>query len=126
MVHVVSILEVIISFGERVFQSRDVKGAVCSGVFEFDRSARGVSFCGAGSRVFTEDVRVMVLLTVEADDCGNDHSRKWSPEVARRSVDCFCVDGGSHNILVTGYEHVASATRVYSRPNGVPPGVDTS
>ena len=48
MVHVVSILEVIIKLGETVFQSRDVSGAVCSGDFEFDRRARGVSFAGGG------------------------------------------------------------------------------
>jgi hypothetical protein len=33
---------------------------------------------------------------------GSDHRRKWSPEVANKSVDCFCDDGGSHKILVTG------------------------
>ena len=44
MVHVVSIEDVMISFGERVFQSKDVSGAVCSGVFEFESSASGVSF----------------------------------------------------------------------------------
>lgn len=44
MVHVVSILEVIIRLGDRLFQSNDVRGAVCSGDFEFDSKARGVSF----------------------------------------------------------------------------------
>jgi hypothetical protein len=44
IVHVVSILEVIMSFGDMVFQSSDVSGAVCSGVLELERSARGVSF----------------------------------------------------------------------------------
>lgn len=126
IVHVVSILEVIISFGDMVFQSSDVRGAVCSGVLEFDRRASGVNFCGGGSRVFTDDDLVIVLLMVEPWDCGRDHSRRWSPDVARRSVLCFCDEGGSHNILVTGYEQVASATRVYSRPKGGAPGVVTS
>ena len=44
MVQVVSILEVMIKLGERVFQSSDVSGAVCSGDFELDSNARGVSF----------------------------------------------------------------------------------
>ena len=44
IVHVVSILEVIIRLGETVFQSSDVRGAVCSGDFELERSASGVSF----------------------------------------------------------------------------------
>ena len=44
MVQVVSMLEVMIKLGERVFQSSDVSGAVCSGDFELDSNARGVSF----------------------------------------------------------------------------------
>jgi hypothetical protein len=36
-------LEVIIRLGDTVFQSREVRGAVWSGVLEFDRSASGVS-----------------------------------------------------------------------------------
>ena len=44
IVQVVSMLDVIISFGDTVFQSSDVNGAVCSGVLEFERSAKGVSF----------------------------------------------------------------------------------
>ena len=47
IVHVVSMLEVIIKLGDTLFQSSEVRGAVCSGDFELDRSARGVSFCGA-------------------------------------------------------------------------------
>jgi hypothetical protein len=43
MVHVVSMLDVMMSFGDKVFQSREVSGAVCSGVFELERRARGVS-----------------------------------------------------------------------------------
>ena len=95
-------LDVIMSFGESVFQSSEVSGAVCSGVLELERSASGVSFCGGGSLVFTDDDRDIVLLVGGPVLCGRDHSRRWSPEVARRSVDCFCVEGGSHNILVTG------------------------
>lgn len=68
MVHVVSMLEVIMSFGDMVFQSSDVSGAVCSGVFELERRARGVSFWGGGSRVFTDDVLVIVLLMFELGD----------------------------------------------------------
>lgn len=41
---VVSILEVMIRLGERLFQSKDVSGAVCSGDFELESNARGVSF----------------------------------------------------------------------------------
>lgn len=38
-------------------------------------------------------------------------------------MDCFCDDGGSHSIRVTGKEQVASAMALYSRPYGVVPGV---
>jgi hypothetical protein len=44
IVQVVSMLEVMMSFGDIVFQSRDVRGAVCSGVFELDSRAKGVNF----------------------------------------------------------------------------------
>ena len=44
IVQVVSMLEVMIRLGERVFQSREVNGAVCSGDLELERSAKGVSF----------------------------------------------------------------------------------
>jgi hypothetical protein len=44
IVHVVSMLEVMISLGDIVFQSSEVRGAVCSGVFELERRASGVSF----------------------------------------------------------------------------------
>ena len=40
----VSILEVMMRLGETVFQSKEVRGAVCSGDFEFESNARGVSF----------------------------------------------------------------------------------
>lgn len=62
IVHVVSMLDVMMSFGDRVFQSSEVSGAVCSGVLELERSANGVNFCGGGSLVLTEDDRVIVLL----------------------------------------------------------------
>lgn len=62
IVQVVSMLEVMMSFGDMVFQSSEVRGAVCSGVFELERSASGVSLGSCGSRVFTEDERVIVLL----------------------------------------------------------------
>lgn len=74
MVQVVSMLDVIIRLGDRVFQSRDVRGAVCSGDFELDRSASGVNFWGIVSLVL--DVRVMELLELELVLEGNDHSRK--------------------------------------------------
>lgn len=48
IVHVVSILDVMIRLGDKLFQSREVSGAVCSGDFEFERSASGVSFWGGG------------------------------------------------------------------------------
>lgn len=100
MVHVVSMLDVIMRLGDRVFQSREVNGAVCSGDFELDKRARGVNFWGIVSLLL--DVRVIELLELELLEEGNDHSRKWSPDVAKRSVDCFCEDGGSHRMRVTG------------------------
>jgi hypothetical protein len=102
IVQVVSMLEVMMSFGLMVFQSKEVRGAVCSGVLELDNRARGVNFWGGGSRVLTDEDRDIVLLTLAPDDWGNDHNRRWSPDVARRSVDCFWEDGGSHSIRVTG------------------------
>lgn len=44
IVQVVSILEVMMRLGETTFQSKEVMGAVCSGDFEFDKSASGDSF----------------------------------------------------------------------------------
>ncbi len=44
IVHVVSMLDVMIKLGETLFQSNDVRGAVCSGDLEFERRARGVNF----------------------------------------------------------------------------------
>jgi hypothetical protein len=46
-------------------------------------------------------------------DEGRDHSLRWSPEVASRSVRDF-EDGGSHNTRVIGYVCVASASFVNS------------
>lgn len=53
---VVSILEVIIRLGETVFQSSEVKGAVCSGVLEFDSNASGVNLLAGRSRPWFEDL----------------------------------------------------------------------
>lgn len=79
-----------INFGLSVFQSRDVKGAVCSGVLELERRARGCNFCGAGSRELADADRLILLLVIcDADVCGKLHNRKWSPLVASRSVLCF-------------------------------------
>jgi hypothetical protein len=115
-------LLVIINFGDSVFQSRDVRGAVCSGLLEFESKANGVSFCGGWSLVLTVDVLVIVFDCVAGVDAdpGSDQSRRWSPDVASRSVDVFCDRGGSHNMRVTGYEQVASATRLYSIPKPGP------
>ncbi len=69
IVQVVSMLEVIIRLGDNVFQSREVKGAVCSGDFELESRASGVSFWGTVSLVF--DVRVMDWLVVELEPDGS-------------------------------------------------------
>lgn len=60
MVHVVSMLDVMMRLGDSVFQSRDVRGAVCSGDFELERRANGVSFCTEASPTFAD--LVMELL----------------------------------------------------------------
>lgn len=120
MVHVVSILDVIIKLGLTVFQSSEVSGAVWSGVFELDRRASGVSFVTGMSRPFRDVMDDPGVADWESD--GSDHSRRWSPEVASRSVDCFCDDGGSQSKRVTGYEWVASATLVKSMDHFDPPG----
>ena len=58
IVQVVSMLDVMIKLGERVFQSSEVRGAVCSGDLEFDRRASGVSLwvvaIGLGDRALIE------------------------------------------------------------------------
>jgi hypothetical protein len=111
MVQVVSMLDVIIKLGEMVFQSRDVIGAVCSGDFEFDSNANGDNFAVGTSRWLADRVIEFVC-----NDCGegSDHKRRWSPDVASKSVVCFCDEGGSQRIRVTGYECMASAVLVYS------------
>ena len=114
IVQVVSMLDVMMRLGETTFQSREVMGAVCSGDLEFDRRARGESFCIGGSREVVE--RVMEFETCDGGSEGNDQRRRWSPEVAKRSVADLFDDGGSHSILVTGYEWVASAVLTNSNP----------
>lgn len=76
IVQVVSMLEVMMSLGDMVFQSSEVSGAVCSGVLELERRASGVSFGSCGSRVLTDDDRVIVLLMVLPEAWGSDHNRK--------------------------------------------------
>lgn len=56
IVQVVSMLDVIIKLGDRLFQSKDVRGAVCSGDLELERSAKGVSFCGGSCGLLDERV----------------------------------------------------------------------
>ena len=75
IVHVVSIEDVMMSFGESVFQSRDVRGAVCSGVLLFESNARGCSFCGAGSRMFTEAL-LLIFDECGVEGAGKLHNRK--------------------------------------------------
>ena len=68
-------------------------------------------------------VLVIELPALNDDGEGSDQRRKWSPEVARRSVDCFWEEAGSHSVLVTGKECVASAILTYSNPCWGPSGV---
>jgi hypothetical protein len=82
-------LDVMMRLGETVFQSSEVKGAVCSGVFEFERSANGVSLlAGRSLPGFAERVIEFPGDAIGVSE-GRDQSLRWSPEVARRSVDCF-------------------------------------
>lgn len=74
MVQVVSMLDVMMSLGDKVFQSSDVSGAVCSGVFEFESNASGSSFCVGGSRVLAVEERLILLVTVDGWAGGRDHS----------------------------------------------------
>lgn len=53
-------LEVMMRLGETVFQSKEVNGAVCSGVLELDKRASGVSLLDDESRPWFED-RVIEL-----------------------------------------------------------------
>lgn len=80
-------LEVMIRLGEMVFQSRDVMGAVCSGDLEFDNNANGESLDVAASRWL--EGRVIEFELCRGCELGRDHRRRWSPDVASRSVDCF-------------------------------------
>lgn len=73
--HVVSMDDVMINFGEFLFQSKLVNGAVCSGVFELDSSAKGCSFSGAGSRMLTLAELLMLFVTLEVA-VGSDHRRR--------------------------------------------------
>lgn len=73
MVHVVSMLDVIMRLGDTVFQSKDVKGAVCSGVLEFESRARGVSLAEEVSR---PPPRVIVLPGAAGVSAGRDQRRK--------------------------------------------------
>jgi hypothetical protein len=95
-------LEVIMRLGDTVFQSRDVNGAVCSGVFEFESRAKGVSLLAGSSRPWLEG-RVIEFPGEETGvSAGRLQSLRWSPDVASKSVDCFCEDGGSQSRRVTG------------------------
>jgi hypothetical protein len=80
-------LEVMIRLGEMVFQSREVMGAVCSGDFELDNKASGESLEVGASRWFIG--RVIELELCTGCEFGSDHRRRWSPDVASKSVDCF-------------------------------------
>jgi hypothetical protein len=91
---------------------------------EFDKRARGVSLVMGASRPLLDVIEEPLVGTTGS--AGRDHSRKWSPEVASRSVDCFWDEGGSHNRRVTGYECVASAVRVKSMEYLEVPGTYTS
>lgn len=115
IVQVVSMLDVMMRLGDNVFQSRDVRGAVCSGDFELESKASGVSFCTLVSPMFVG--RVMELLGLWNLGAGSDHKRRWSPDEAKRSQVFFCDDSGSHNIRVTGKECAASADLLNSIPN---------
>lgn len=81
-------LDVIMRLGETAFQSREVIGAVCSGDLELERRASGESFCVAWPLTLFERPRVFVLYGLWWS-VGKDQRRRWSPEVASRSVDCF-------------------------------------
>lgn len=108
MVQVVSILLVMIKLGLIGFQSKLVRGAVKSVLLEFESSASGVNFCTGGSRKVLE--RVMELEpagVAEEEDApegalGMDQRRRWSPEVAMRSVSGLVAEAGSQRIRVMG------------------------
>lgn len=76
IVQVVSILDVIIRLGETVFQSREVRGAVCSGVLEFDRSAKGVSLLAGRSLLCVDDLVIEFPGDATGVSEGKDQSLK--------------------------------------------------
>lgn len=99
-----------------MFQSKLVRGAVESFDLELDSSASGVSFWGCVCIEF--DLVMVPDAGGLGDDAafvfGNDQRRRWSPDVASKSVNGLLVVGGSHKILVIGYVCVASASFVNS------------
>lgn len=60
--------------GETVFQSSEVNGAVCSGVFELDNSANGVSLLAGRSRPWFEDRVIELPGTAPGVSDGRDQS----------------------------------------------------
>lgn len=107
MVQVVSMLLVMIKLGLMGFQSRLVSGAVKSVLLLLDRSASGVNFCAGGSRNVAGRVMELLRAGVAAEDepegaLGMDQRRRWSPEVAIRSVRDLEVEAGSHRMRVMG------------------------
>lgn len=108
MVQVVSMLLVMIKLGLMGFQSRLVNGAVKSVLLLFDRSANGVNFCAGGSRKVAGRVMELLRAGVAAEEdvlegaLGIDQRRRWSPEVAIRSVRGLEVEAGSHRMRVMG------------------------
>lgn len=90
--------DVMINEGEIGFQSKLVSGAVKSVDLEFESSASGVSFCVG----VAYDREVIELLGDGAADAeGRDHNRRWSPDVASKSVNGLLL-GGSHSTRVMG------------------------
>lgn len=65
-------LDVMMRLGESVFQSSEVRGAVCSGDLELESNANGVSLYGAGSRLLDDRLKALELTGVAL--AGNDHS----------------------------------------------------
>lgn len=106
IVHVVSIELVMISEGLIGFQSRLVNGAVNSVLLEFESRASWESFLTCESSAVELLLReVMELVGVEiaaGAEFGRDHSRRWSPAVARRSVRGLDWVGGSQRTRVIG------------------------
>lgn len=76
IVHVVSILDVMIKLAETAFQSNDVRGAVCSGDFEFDNRANGVNLEDGMSRPWFEDLVIELPGEEMEVSEGSDHNRR--------------------------------------------------